>query len=90
MADTVMLHLRLNKGLVKEIDSVVEKEHYNSRTEFFGEAARKRIEEKRKIAIALREVQKHYGEGKRLGIKLPSEGEMEKIRQNVWKELHSD
>ena len=89
MAETVMLHLRLNKGLVKEIDKVVKENNYNSRTEFLSEAAKREVEEK-KIAKALEEVKKHYGEGKRMGIKLPSEEEMERIRQNVWHKLYGE
>lgn len=87
VAETVMLHLRLNKELVKEIDNVVKEEHYNSRTEFLGEAARKRLEDKR-IKKLVEQVEKRKGLGKRLGYKLPSDEELERIRQNVWFELH--
>ena len=81
-----MLHLRLNKGLVKEIDSIVQKEHYNSRTEFLGEAARKRLNDK-KLNRLIKQVESRMGEGKRLGIKLPSEEEIERIRQKIGEDL---
>lgn len=82
-----MLHLRLNKELVKEIDKVVKEEHYNSRTEFLSEAAKSEVKEKKKQK-ALESLKKHFGEGKRLGIKAPTEEEMERIKMQVWEELH--
>ena len=84
-----MLHLRLNKGLVREIDKVVKEDNYNSRTEFLSEAAKKKVEEKR-IQKIIEQVEKRRGEGKRMGLKLPSEEEIERIRQKIGEDLLKD
>lgn len=77
-----LVNLRLDEKLLKNIDSVVKGSNFSNRTEFVKAAIRKFIDDY-ETKIALAEVKRHYGEGKRLGIKEPTPEEFEKIREEV-------
>ena len=77
-----LVNLRLDSKLLKELDSVVKSSNFSSRTEFMKAALRKLIEDYQ-TRQAIAELRKHFGEGKRLGIKEPTPKEFEKIREEV-------
>lgn len=74
--------MRLDEKLLKNIDSVVKGSNFSNRTEFVKAAVRKFIDDY-ETKIALAAVKKHFGEGKRLGIKEPTPEEFERIREEV-------
>lgn len=77
-----LVNLRLDEKLLRNIDSAVKGSNFSNRTEFVKAAIRKFIDDyETKKAIA--ELKKHFGEGKRLGIKEPTPEEFEKIRGEV-------
>lgn len=84
-----LVNLRLDERLLKEADAVAKEGLYSNRTDFIREAIRKAIDDFR-TKSALAELKKHFGEGKRLGIKEPTPEEFEKIREKVWNELHPE
>ena len=77
-----MINLRLGKNLLKEIDRIVREGLYESRTEFIREVLRKSVEERKKEKL-IKSLRARLGEGKRLGIKEPTEEEFERIREEV-------
>ena len=81
-----MLTIRINSDLIEEIDKAVEENSFSSRAEFLKYAARKSIEEQRKIK-ALELLKKNFGRGKRKGTRAPTEKEFERIREEIGKEI---
>ena len=81
-----LVNLRLDEKLLKNIDSVVKGSNFSNRTEFVKAAVRKFIDDY-ETKSALAEVKKHFGEGKRLGIKEPTPEEFEKIREEVGNKM---
>lgn len=82
-----MINLRLGDRLIREIDKAVKEELYENRTEFIRAILREKIKEM-KTEKLIQSLKKRQGEGKRLGIKDPSEEEFRKIREKVWNKLH--
>ncbi|MFH1239627.1 MAG: hypothetical protein V1672_00235 [Candidatus Diapherotrites archaeon] len=82
-----MINLRLGNRLIQEIDKAVKEELYENRTEFIRAILREKLKE-RKTEKLIQNLKKRQGEGKRLGIKDPSEEEFRKIRENTWDKLH--
>ena len=58
---TALLHLRVNKEIIKVLDEFVKNGFYNSRTEFINEALRKKIDEDKIRQIALENLKKNFG-----------------------------
>ncbi|MFH1588132.1 MAG: ribbon-helix-helix domain-containing protein [Candidatus Diapherotrites archaeon] len=84
-----LINLRLGNKLLAEIDKIVKKETYESRTELIRETLRKKVEEYRtKEALIL--LKENFGRGKKEGIKEPTEEEMRKIKEEVWNELYEN
>ena len=79
---TEMISLKLEKKFLKEIDSIVEKEGYQSRTEFIRNALREKVE-KTKLKEAMLEIAHLKGAVK----KKTSLKEYERIREKAFKEL---
>lgn len=77
-----LVNLRLDEKLLKDIDSVVKESNFSSRTDFVKAAIRKFVDDF-ETKQALASLKKHFGEGKRLGIKEPTQEEFEKIREEV-------
>jgi Arc/MetJ-type ribon-helix-helix transcriptional regulator len=77
-----LVNLRLDSKLLKELDSIVRESSFSNRTEAIKDALRKFIDDY-KTKKALQSLKKHFGEGKRLGIKEPTPEEFEKIREEV-------
>lgn len=86
--ETVLVNFRIRKDILLEIDKIVKEGLYSNKSELFKEAIRKVIEE-HKTKHLISELKKKQGEGKRLGINEPTEEEFEKIREDVWNQLHS-
>ncbi|MBN2126996.1 MAG: ribbon-helix-helix protein, CopG family [Candidatus Diapherotrites archaeon] len=84
--NSVLVNLRLEKNMLKEIDLIAKKSFYKSRTEFIREALRKLLEEQR-TKEALKIAEENFGRGKREGIKEPTKEEMIKIKEKVGNEL---
>lgn len=82
-----MVNIRLGEKLLREIDAAVRNSTYGSRTEFIREALRKMLEEHRKKQL-IESFRKKRGLGTRMGIKMPTDEEFEKIRENAWNELY--
>jgi Arc/MetJ-type ribon-helix-helix transcriptional regulator len=80
-----LVNLRLDEKLLKDIDAVVKESNFSNRTEFVKSAVRKMIDDYQ-TKKALASLKKHFGEGKRLGIKEPTPEEFEKIREKVGRE----
>ncbi len=81
-----LVNLRLDAKLLKEVDSAVRESTFGNRTEFIKSALRKAIDDFQ-TEQAIKNLRKHFGEGKRLGIKEPTPEEFEKIREDVGKEF---
>ncbi|MFH1588159.1 MAG: hypothetical protein ABIA76_02385 [Candidatus Diapherotrites archaeon] len=83
--ETVLVNFRLRKNMLNEMDSAIKEGFYDTRTELVKSSVRKEISEcqKKKLIASLR---KRMGEGKRLGIKEPTEEEAEKIREKSLEE----
>lgn len=79
-----LVNLRLNDKLLKAVDGIVKETTFSSRSEFIKEAIRDRIDEYRQREL-LRKLRKQYGEGKRLGIKEPSDEDLKKARERLGK-----
>lgn len=77
-----LVNFRLDCKLLREIDSAVAESSFSNRTELVKAAIRKFIDDYQ-TKKALEELKKHFGEGKRLGIKEPTPEEFEKIREEV-------
>jgi Arc/MetJ-type ribon-helix-helix transcriptional regulator len=73
-----LVNLRLGSKLLKEIDSIVKSETYESRTEFIKDALRRAVEERRKEEIAKRL-------GQKLDLKGPSPEDLESIMESAGK-----
>ena len=80
-----MINLRLEDKLLKELDKLVKQSTFSNRSEAIKAAIRKYVEEYETQRI-IKELRKHFGEGKKLGIKEPTEKEFEKVREKVGKE----
>ena len=80
---TEMITVNLDDSFLKEIDAIVEKKGYQNRTEFIRNALREKVEET-KIKEAMLEIAHLKGAAK----KKTSEEHLEKIRNNVFEELH--
>lgn len=80
---TEMINIRLEKDFLKEIDRTVKKEHYQSRTELIRQSLRDKIEERKmkETILRLRGILKTN--------KQTTDKELEKIRENVFKEKFS-
>jgi len=79
-----LVNIRLEDKVLKKIDSTVKESLFSTRTEFIKSAIIKALEEY-ETHKAIKELRKHFGEGKRLGIKGPTNKEFEKIREAVGK-----
>ena len=79
---TEMITLKLDDKFLKEIDVVVEKENYQSRTEFIRNALRKNVDEA-KLKEAMLEIGKLRGASGRK----TTEEEYERVRQQAFEEI---
>lgn len=82
-----MVNLRLGEKLLREIDSIVKRSTYESRTEFIRQALHKEVSEQKKKEL-IESFRKKRGIGTRMGIKMPTDEEFEKIREDVWNEMY--
>ncbi|MBU2637417.1 MAG: ribbon-helix-helix domain-containing protein [Nanoarchaeota archaeon] len=73
--------VKLDKGIVKEINTIAKEFHYSTRTDFIREAIRSKIEELQKKR-ALKNLEKYFGASK---LKT-TDNEHERIRDEVAKE----
>ncbi len=79
---TDMITLKLEDSFLKEIDSVVQKNGYQNRTEFIRNALREKLEET-KLKEAMIQIAHLKGASK----KKTSDEELHKIREQVFKEF---
>lgn len=82
-----LVNMRMSTELLKAVDDTVEEGLYSSRSAFIKEVVRKRVEEYRERK-ALKLLERYYGEGKRRGLKEPTDEDIEKVKEAVWKERH--
>jgi len=61
---TILVQIRLPRKLVEEIDNLIRKGYYSSRTSFFEDAARRRLEEILSTSNELMYFVREYLEGK--------------------------
>ena len=81
---TEMISLKLEKNFLSEIDTLVKKESYQSRTEFIRDAVRDKIEDI-KMKKSFAEIAKLRGISKRK----TTDEELEQVREQVFNELNS-
>ncbi len=79
---TEMITLKLEHKFLRDIDEIVKKENYQSRTEFIRNALRKNLDEAR-LKEAMLEIGKLKGAAK----KKVTEEEYEHARQQAFEEL---
>ena len=79
---TEMITVKLEDKFLEDIDSIVEKEGYQNRTEFIRNALREKVEE-----VKLKEVMKEIAHLKGASKKKTSEKEYEQIREKAFEEL---
>lgn len=79
---TDMITVKLEDKFLEEIDSIVEKDGYQNRTEFIRNALREKVEEAK-----LREAMKEIAHLKGASKKKTSEEKYEKIREKAFDEL---
>ena len=77
-----MINIKLEKDFLKEIDRIVSKGHYQSRTEYIREALRSKVSEARMKQIA-EELSRFRGKAKRN----ISEEEYERVREEAFNEV---
>ena len=81
---TEMITLKLEDSFLGNIDNIVKKEGYQSRTEFIRNALRKEVDEV-KLKETMKEIAHLKGAGKKK-IQTTDE-ELEKIREKVFEEF---
>ena len=79
---TEMISLKLEDSFLNNIDSIVKKEGYQSRTEFIRNALREKVESS-KLKEAMMEISKLKGASK----KKTSDEELERIRERAFEEI---
>jgi len=79
---TEMITLKLEDSFLDNIDTIVKKEGYQSRTEFIRNALREKVEAS-KLKEALMELSKLKGASK----KKTSDEELERIREKAFEEI---
>jgi len=81
-----LVHLRLGNKLIDGIDFVVKNTLFDTRTEFIKETLRKEVSEQKK-KILIESLRRKPAEMKKLGIKIPSNEKLRKIREELGNEL---
>ena len=79
---TEMISLKLEDGFLNNIDAIVKKEGYQSRTEFIRNALREKVE-----ASKLREAMVKLAHLKGASKKKTSDEELERIREKAFEEI---
>ncbi|AJF60861.1 hypothetical protein QT06_C0001G0007 [archaeon GW2011_AR15] len=79
---TEMISLKLEDSFLNNIDTIVKKEGYQSRTEFIRNALREKVEAS-KLKEAMMEISKLKGASK----KETSDEELERIREKAFEEI---
>lgn len=79
---TEMITLKLEDSFLNNIDDIVKKEGYQSRTEFIRNALREKVESS-KLKEAMIELSKLKGASK----KKTSDEELERIREKAFEEI---
>ena len=79
---TEMITLKLEDSFLDNIDTIVKKEGYQSRTEFIRNALREKVEAS-KLKEAMMELSKLKGASK----KKTSDEELERIREKAFEEI---
>lgn len=79
---TEMISLKLEDSFLDNIDSIVKKEGYQSRTEFIRNALREKVEAS-KLKEAMIELSKLKGASK----KKTSDEELERIREKAFEDI---
>ena len=79
---TQMITVKMDDSFLREIDTIVEKQGYQNRTEFIRKALREKIEDAR-IRDAIANLAKLKGASK----KQTSDAELEAIREKVFQEF---
>ena len=79
---TDMITLKLEESFLKQIDSVVEKQGYQNRTEFIRNALREKVEEAR-----FNEAIMHLSELRGKSKKNISEQELELVRKKAFEKM---
>lgn len=74
--------VKLDKGIIREINEIAKEFHYSTRTDFIREAIRSKIEELEKKR-ALKNLEKYFGASK---IKT-TDADLERAREEVGKEI---
>lgn len=78
--------LKLEEKLIEDTDRLVDEGYYETKSDFFRDAIRRALEGYRKQE-AQRMLAENFGRGKRLGLKPPTDGEYEDIREETFKEM---
>ena len=79
---TEMITVKMDNKFLEDIDSIVEKEGYQNRTEFIRNALREKVEETK-----LREAMTHMAHLKGSAKKKTTEKEYEEIRKRAFVEI---
>jgi len=79
-----LINIRLNNKILKQLDQAVKDSLYSNRSELMKTALIKFLDELQ-TQKALKELKKHYGEGKITGLKDTTSEEFEKIRSEIGK-----
>jgi metal-responsive CopG/Arc/MetJ family transcriptional regulator len=79
---TEMITLKLEDSFLDNIDTIVKKEGYQSRTEFIRNALREKVE-----ASKLREAMSKIAHLKGVSKKKTSDEELERIREKAFEEI---
>jgi len=78
--------IKLDKSLAKAIEEYMKKNHYVTKTEFFRESARKRIEDQKMKEEALRNIRKYYGSSKTK----TTDEDLRRVREEIAKEWEKE
>ncbi|QQG38721.1 MAG: ribbon-helix-helix protein, CopG family [Candidatus Woesearchaeota archaeon] len=82
---TEMITLKLEDSFLDNIDNIVKKEGYQSRTEFIRNALREKVE-----AVKLREAMLEISHLKGASKKKTSDEELERIRERAFEEIDKE
>ncbi|MFH1182511.1 MAG: ribbon-helix-helix domain-containing protein [Candidatus Woesearchaeota archaeon] len=80
---TEMITVKMDDKFLKAIDSVVEKQGYQNRTEFIRNALREKVDEV-KLKEAMMQIARLKGASK----KKTTDEELERIREEAYEELY--
>lgn len=78
--------IKMDKGLAKAIEIYMKKNHYTTKTEFFRESARMRLEDQKMREEALQNLRKYYGSSKTK----TTDEDLHKVREEMAREWEKE